>query len=258
MKTLTLVVPCHNESLRIDKRAFVRAVEKWPWISFCFVDDGSTDMTAETLAHMTNISPAFHAIYLPDNKGKAEAVRAGIRYLCQNTGPDFIGFWDADLAAPLDEVPGFMRHFEEFPGTEAVIGSRWPHLGSDITRTHGRGLASFIAKSIIRLALGANVWDTQCGAKIFSRKAADDLFRQPFKTRWLFDVELLSRLGGRIGSSVREHPLASWSDIPGSKVGFATLRELVSLPFLIRANLVEYRKKAIDAHSDHRRRPQDG
>ena len=42
MKTLALVVPCHNEAKRLDVDAFVRAAEEWPWISFCFVDDGST------------------------------------------------------------------------------------------------------------------------------------------------------------------------------------------------------------------------
>ena len=55
MTTLAIVVPCYNEEQRLNPSAFVEAVEKWPWISFCFVDDGSTDSTAEKLAHMVNL-----------------------------------------------------------------------------------------------------------------------------------------------------------------------------------------------------------
>ena len=232
MKTLSVVVPCRNEARRLDQAAFVEAVEKWPWISFCFVDDGSTDTTAEILAHLVNLNPAFHAIYLPSNMGKAEAVRAGMKHVCGNTHADFIGFWDADLAAPLCEVPRFMDIFEKSPTTKAVIGSRWPHLGADIRRTAGRDLAGGIAKFVIRRVLDAQVWDTQCGAKIFARDVADAIFRERFRLKWLFDVELLMRLGKRINAEVRECPLESWFDVPGSNVGLDALGELLALPFL--------------------------
>ena len=81
MNTLALVVPCRNEARRLAPAAYLRAVEEWPWISFCFVDDGSTDATAEVLAHLVRLSPAIHALYLPANLGKAGAVREGVRYL---------------------------------------------------------------------------------------------------------------------------------------------------------------------------------
>ena len=215
MKTLSLVVPCHNEFNRLRPDAFLEATERWPWLSFCFIDDGSTDATAERLAWLSNASPSIYAIYLQENLGKAEAV----------------GFWDADLATSLCEIPGFVQRFETDDKLKAVIGSRWPHLGADIRRSPGRSIASVAFKMAVRRILKAPVWDTQCGAKIFSREVADEIFATPFSTRWIFDIEILSRIGrDRLRTQVQELPVSSWRDVLGSKIGIGSsvtiLREL--------------------------------
>lgn len=234
MKTVSIVVPCRNEASRLRAGDFIAATERHPWLSFCFVNDGSTDSTAERLAWLAHVSPSMYAINLPENRGKAEAVRTGVRHLVDATHSDLIGFWDADLATPLDEIPRFVRQFEESGDTKVVIGSRWPHLGARISRSSGRRLAGRCVKAAIRRLLGVPVWDTQCGAKIFTRDVAAELFERPFRTRWLFDVELLARLGReRLGTQVCELPVAEWRDVPGSKLGFLSafriLRELVEV-----------------------------
>ena len=231
MKTLSLVVPCHNEFNRLRLDAFLEATERWPWLSFCFIDDGSTDATAEHLAWLSNASPSIYAIYLQENLGKAEAVRTGIRHLCELSHTDLVGFWDADLATSLCEIPGFVQRFETDDKLKAVIGSRWPHLGADIRRSPGRSIASVAFKMAVRRILKAPVWDTQCGAKIFSREVADEIFATPFSTRWIFDIEILSRIGrDRLRTQVQELPVSSWRDVPGSKIGIGSsvtiLREL--------------------------------
>ena len=230
MNTLSLVIPCYNEAERLSKTDFLNALAKWPWVSFCFVDDGSIDSTAEKIAHLERLSPSVRALYLPKNMGKAEAVRTGVRYLCENASADYVGFWDADLATPLDEIPLFMRHFGEHPCVKAVIGSRWPHLGGNIQRTSARKLTGWIAKSIIRGILKAQVWDTQCGAKIFSRNLAAEIFDSPFRTKWLFDIELLMRIGRcRLSDMVMEHPVRVWSDVPGSKLDINAIADFITL-----------------------------
>ena len=105
--TIALVVPCKNEYRRLDPSAFLDAIRAFPWLTFLFVDDGSTDETAETLAFLERQSPAVQALYLPRNVGKAEAVRAGVQALLAQTATDWIGFWDADLATPLAELAAF-------------------------------------------------------------------------------------------------------------------------------------------------------
>ena len=219
MKTLALVIPCHNEFHRLRQDAFLKAIDAYGGLSLCFVDDGSTDATAETLAHLANQSPAIHVLYLPQNVGKAEAVRTGINYLCANSHADLVGFWDADLATPLDEIADFLCAFSGSHDIDAVIGSRWPHLGASITRTFTRSCTGAIMKCLLRLVLRAPVYDTQCGAKIFTRELAHEIFAAPFSTHWLFDVELLRRIGpDRLQSNTCELPLQNWRDVPGSKI----------------------------------------
>jgi len=74
--------------------------------------------------------------------------------------------------------------------------------------------------------LRLGVYDTQCGAKVF--RASDELRRvlaEPFRTAWLFDVEILARLiagdlrgTDAVARRLYELPLDEWRDVPGSKL----------------------------------------
>jgi len=221
MTPVTLVVPCKDESSRLNQTAFLRAVAEIPGLAFLFVDDGSTDATASVLSHLASASPAIEALYLPKNGGKAEAVRAGMRYLLGNGGTGLVGFWDADLATPISEVQRFVQVFERKPEMGMVVGSRWPHLGAYIDRTVFRSLTGDVMKFLIRFVLRLPVYDTQCGAKVMTRALAERLFAQPFVSRWLFDVELFRRMGrDAVLHRVQELPLDDWRDVAGSKMSF--------------------------------------
>ena len=219
MNTIALVVPCHNEAVRLNPTAFLEALDRFPFLTLCFVDDGSTDATAEKLALLSAASPAIDAIYLSRNVGKAEAVRRGVLHVLARTGCEAVGFWDADLATPLDAVASFAEALERDGGADVVLGARWPHLGAHVARSVFRSCTGSVMKALIRLVLRAPVYDTQCGAKLFRREAAAELFAKPFVSDWLFDVELLKRLGTRrIVGRVREVALDAWHDVPGSKL----------------------------------------
>jgi dolichyl-phosphate beta-glucosyltransferase len=61
-----------------------------------------------------------------------------------------------------------------------------------------------------------HIRDTQCGFKLFTRKAAQILFTSQHLRRWCFDVELLF-ICGQLGIPVSEVSV-NWQEIPGSKV----------------------------------------
>src|SRR5689334_7890709 len=97
-----IVVPCHNESRRLQPAVFRQFVAAHSNIQFLFVNDGSRDNTLAILQAFAASDPShFQVLDLQPNRGKAEAVRQGILQAARKS-PDYVGFWDADLATPLD------------------------------------------------------------------------------------------------------------------------------------------------------------
>lgn len=222
----TLVIPCHNEAQRLRPRAFRAFLASRRGASLLFVDDGSDDGTAERLN-------GFDVLRLGRNRGKAEAVRAGVLHcLTRPSPPDYIGFWDADLATPLSEVGRLLGALEGDPGLTLALGSRWVRLGGGVRRSPLRAAGGRLTAALARWATGMPAHDTQCGAKLFRAAAARTLFGEPFASRWLFDVELLLRLPGG-AARAEEVPLRRWSEVAGSRLTpWAALRSLLGLAHL--------------------------
>jgi hypothetical protein len=132
------------------------------------------------------------------------------------SNPEYAGFWDADLATPLDAIPLFERVFRERPGTDVVLGARVKLLGRNIERRAARHYLGRIFATAVAVTLGVNVYDSQCGAKLFRNTGSvRGIFDTPFLSRWIFDVEILVRLLKR-SASLYELPLAVWRDVAGS------------------------------------------
>ena len=164
-------------------------------------------------------------VVLPENKGKAEAVRAGMSRFLENPRGEYAGFWDADLATPLETSLTFLDTLEKDEHIHCVIGSRSPRLGAKVERKPLRHFVGNAVAFVIRLYLGIPIYDTQCGAKIFRRGEVAALFTEPFVSRWLFDVEIFKRMTLRHSKAyparhVRETPLLEWRDVEGSKLKF--------------------------------------
>ncbi len=145
----------------------------------------------------------------------------------QADDPDYVGYWDADLATPLGAIPSFTDVLEALPEMEMVFGARVRLLGRNIERQPIRHVLGRIFATVASCALRISIYDTQCGAKLFrTTPEIMALFREPFVTRWIFDVEILARLIANRRASgldtapeiIYELPLTEWRDVPGSKV----------------------------------------
>lgn len=241
-----IIVPCYNEALRLAPDAFRQALDSDPRLTFLFVDDGSRDATLTVLGELAASNPERLGVEaLPQNMGKAEAVRRGMQRACAE-GVAYVGYWDADLSTPLDEIAPMVAVLDTKSECLLVLGSRICRLGADIRRKALRHHAGRIFATVASFILDLAVYDTQCGAKIFrNHPAIRQAVGQPFLSRWIFDVELLARLSLELGrgptseerpglaASSYEYPLRAWRDVDGSKLGtadaFTAVRELYEI-----------------------------
>jgi len=214
---IVLVVPCYNEEKRLDLEAFEEGAQGE--IQILFVDDGSKDGTVPRIEKFIQGKSNLHVHRCPQNGGKAAAVREGMLHIAKHPAlskATWVGYWDADLATPLWEVPNMIQYAKFYNSdVDSVWGSRVYRLGSKIVRSPhrhylGRGFATVIA-----MLLRVESYDSQCGAKLFRREHLETAFTESFLSNWIFDVEIMLRLKGKL---LVEYPLRQWEDVPGSKV----------------------------------------
>lgn len=235
MESTTLIIPCFNEADRLNFAPFEARKD----IQFLFVNDGSTDNTTQVIqeAIAKNQSDHMELLSLEQNSGKAQAVRKGVLHLTENQSglkeTQWVGFWDADLATPLEEIDNFFRYKELNGDVVGLWGSRVYRLGASIRRSLKRHIFGRLFAWSIKFLLNVDAYDTQCGAKVFHRSILQTAFEKPFISRWIFDVEILLRIGPK---RLLECPVKSWIDVEGSKLNVAkvSLRILKDL-FSIRS-----------------------
>jgi len=210
-----IVVPCFNEETRLDLDRFSALAADVPLL---FVDDGSTDGSAALLRSLADASNAIDVLELPRHAGKAEAVRQGLLHAL-GAEAAVLGYLDADLATPPGEL---LRLLSVLDGGSRsyVMGSRVGLLGLDVDRSAVRHYGGRVFATFASLVLGIRVYDTQCGAKVFRPSpAVAAALERPFRSSWVFDVELIGRLLQRLpASEFEEVPLREWHQVPGSKL----------------------------------------
>lgn len=239
-----VVVPCYNEAQRFVAAPLLLAARN-STLRFILVDDGSRDGTLDVLKRTAADCPhQISVLALPDNAGKAEAVRRGLLEAITQ-GAQIIGYLDGDGATPVDAIVALQETLTA-RDAQVALGSRVMLLGHAIQRSawrhyFGRVLATVAASFTLRIP----VYDTQCGAKLFRvSPTLQAALAVPFLSRWVFDVELLGRLLYSTTAppltlaQIVEMPLRQWSDVPGSKVrladGLRALLDLIRLGLLFR------------------------
>lgn len=219
MKTpaLSVVIPVYNEERRIGVTLTETAAtlrRRRVASELIVVDDGSTDDSVRLVRGLLRRFPKecrTRLIQHGINRGKGAAVRTGVM---ASRGARVV-YMDADNSTPLSEADRFEEAFRQ--GAEVVLGSR--AVDRSQIRVHQpfyRELMGRIFNLMVQAMALPGLWDTQCGFKAFTRRAADIIFPLQTIERFGFDVELLY-IARRKGLAVREVQVA-WSDAPGSRV----------------------------------------
>ena len=224
--SILLIVPCYNEERRLpldEYKAFLDN-DLYSTIDILFVNDGSKD---DTLTVLEDLAKAYHNVSVLDlesNQGKAEAIRKGMLSKAESTY-DYLGFFDADLATPLEEVHSLIHAINTNKKPYLVMGARVKLLGStDIKRKLMRHYIGRVFATIVSNMLKLSVYDTQCGAKLIKRGIVPSIFQNEFSSKWLFDVEILFRLKNEFPDfkeRIIEVPIKKWEDKDGSKINLS-------------------------------------
>ena len=156
------------------------------------IDDGSTDATADR-ARAGGAEVLVH----PQNLGKGEAIKTGLRHWLGYPEIEFIVLLDADGQHLPEEIGRFLA---AAAATEAglFIGTRMNDLREmPFVR---RKVNRYMSRRISRLC-GQEVPDTQCGYRMIHRSLAPHLLDGT--SRFEYETEMLiitSRKGFRIAS----------------------------------------------------------
>ena len=218
-----VVIPCYNEEKRLASKAFINFITKNSGYRLCFVNDGSTDKTAEILINLRKGREDYITVYTSKkNAGKAEAVRKGMLHMANQLDLDYIGFLDADLSTGLNDFDHLVSVIENSK-YKVVSGSRITRMGAKIKKESSRRFISLSINFLIRKILSLDFKDTQCGAKIFHKDVIKVSFGDKFITKWIFDVEIFRRITLHFGLNKAkklfyEQPLKRWIHASGSKL----------------------------------------
>ena len=219
MPKVSIIIPCFNEERRLQKEPLLQLMHSGADIELILINDGSTDNTHLLLeeikqANQQNVT----VISFSRNQGKAHAVFKGMEHAFYRNNSSFIGYLDADLSTSVEE---FLHLVETARQKQAdyAFGSRIKMLNHTITRSTFRHICGRIITTIIDLRYHLSIYDTQCGAKVFTPNVVKLLTRTPFKTRWLFDVEIFLRIReAEIAVKGLEVPLRKWTHYGNSKI----------------------------------------
>jgi glycosyltransferase involved in cell wall biosynthesis len=207
--TVSIVIPAFNEAARIGNSlgkidAFAR--QSPLFFEVIVVDDGSTDQTAEVVRQ--SAVPGLRLMQNAENQGKGYSVRRGVLA----ASGAYVLFADADLSAPIEEVTKLLDVATN-EDADIVIGSR--NVNRRFIEKHQpwfRELGGVAFNLAVRVLLGLNLRDTQCGFKLFHREKTRDAFERLTIFGFGFDPELLF-LAKRAGLRIREVPVR-WSHHP--------------------------------------------
>jgi dolichyl-phosphate beta-glucosyltransferase len=182
-----VIIPALNEEQRLPwtLAELDTFLKRWEIRSrVLVVDDGSSDGTAQ----LTNrFGPQFSTIRLPQQRGKGNAVRTA---MLRATGR-VVAFTDADL--PFD-LSALREGFEWIRSghCQVVFGARDVRESVNLApRRLARRLATFAFREVVSRLVSREVTDTQCGLKLFSRRAALEIFSRTTIDGFAFDAEVV-------------------------------------------------------------------
>ena len=221
---LSVIIPAYNEQDRIvpTLQNTIAYLGRQSYTSeLIVVSDGSSDRTARVATKFESTNQVKLSVFeYHPNRGKGYAVRHG---MLRGRGR-VIMFMDADYAVPMNDCELGLELIDK--GFDIAIGSRavnGAHIGEH--QNFFRQLSARIYTCIQNIYLGIHYPDTQCGFKLFTHRAAQNLFGQQKLNSVIFDPEILW-LAHRNGYRVAQFPVR-WRHVADSRIQYDSLKKSI-------------------------------
>jgi len=207
---LSVIIPAYNEGDKIFN-TIKTILDFFPSknIEVIVVDDGSVDNTFEQVCKIKDQNIKIIRNYR--NYGKGYSVKRGVLHSCG----DLVLVTDADLSTPIEEFVKLQENINN--GYDIAIGSRKPGY-STIEKRQGfaRELMGKFFGLFARRLLSHEIYDSQCGFKLFKGDCARQVFSELKINGYTFDIEALL-LAKKFGFKIVEVGVR-WRNNPDSKI----------------------------------------
>lgn len=184
---LSIVLPVFNEaeSLPILWEELVPVIKALALtVEVVFVDDGSTDGSAEAVRVIRATDPRVRLIRLARNSGLSAAFAAGLRAARGR----LVVTMDSDLQSDPAEIPALLAHLDRW---DAACGWRRARRDPWLKRVSSR-----IANGVRAAVLGDRIRDSACSLRAMHRRCVESL--DPFQGFHRFIPGLLRQAGHRV------------------------------------------------------------
>ena len=178
---ISLIVPCYNEEeslphlysalceIRDSESEASKAFE------FIFVNDGSTDKTAEVIKDLAASDPCVRYIMFSRNFGKEAAMYAGL----EKAKGDYVAIMDADMQDPPSLLPQMIKDLDD-DVCDIVAARR-------VTREGEPKIRSFFARAFYRIInkmCDVEIADGARDFRLMKRKVVDAILKVTERQRF--------------------------------------------------------------------------
>jgi len=201
----SLILPAYNEANRLEKcvkEAKKRLDNIGESYEIIIAEDGSTDGTDRVAARIVKKDKKIKHLHHDKKLGRGKAVTLAAKA----ARGDRVGFMDVDMATKIDFLDDLVKYSRKY---DVVTGSRYVP-GAELDRPPLREFASKAYNLMIRILLGVELYDSQCGFKAFSKKFIDKEMSKIKENSWAWDAAVLIH-AIKSGYSFKEFPVV-WKE----------------------------------------------
>ena len=224
MKTISVVIPIYNELESLPEliQQLAAPLAVYEKREIIFIDDGSTDGSAEYLTEISQKNEDIVLIRFHRNYGKSAALAEGFKH----AEGEFVVTMDADLQNDPAEIANLQSKIDE--GFDLVSG--WKKERHDpFTKTFPSKVWNFMT----RVVTGVKIHDFNCGLKMYRKAVVKSL--EIYGGRHRYIPAMAGQKKFRVGEIVVNHrPRIHGVTKYGGARFFHGIFDLITIMFLSR------------------------